>query len=81
MMDMINKQEVLTQVATNLIEDSIKGAWEKVKKYLKIWMRERPYAIRQPMKVICKIRVIKIAKLKPLYIVEPPRIYILFMSA
>ena len=24
---------------------------------------------------------IKIAKLKPLYIVEPPRIYILFMSA
>ena len=32
MMDMINKQEVLTQVATNLIEDSIKGAWEKVKK-------------------------------------------------
>ena len=52
MMDMINKQEVLTQVATNLIEDSIKGAWEKVKKYLKIWMRERPYAIRQPMKVI-----------------------------
>ena len=35
MMDMINKQEVLTQVATNLIEDSIKGAWEKVKKIFK----------------------------------------------
>lgn len=34
-MDMLNKQEVITQVATNLIEDSIKGAWEKVKKIFK----------------------------------------------
>lgn len=34
-MDMINKQEVIIQVATNLIEDSIKGAWEKVKKIFK----------------------------------------------
>ena len=34
-MDMINKQEVITQVATNLIEDSIRGAWEKVKKIFK----------------------------------------------
>ncbi len=32
---MINKQEVITQVATNLIEDSIKGAREKVKTIFK----------------------------------------------
>lgn len=34
-MDIINKQEVITQVATNIIEDSVKGAWEKVKKFFK----------------------------------------------
>lgn len=31
----INKNEVVTGVATNLIEDSIKGAWKKVRKFFK----------------------------------------------
>lgn len=30
----INTNEVMTGVATNLIEDSIKGAWKKVNKEL-----------------------------------------------
>lgn len=34
-MDMINKQELITQVATNLVEDAIRGAWDKVKKLFK----------------------------------------------
>ena len=31
----INTNEVMTEVATNLIEDSIKGAWKKVNKFFK----------------------------------------------
>ena len=31
----INTNEVMTGVATNLIEDSIKGAWKKVNKFFK----------------------------------------------
>lgn len=31
----INTNEVMTGVATNLIEDSVKGAWEKVKKFFR----------------------------------------------
>lgn len=34
-MDMVNKPEVITKIATNLIEDSIKCAWDKVKKFFK----------------------------------------------
>lgn len=35
-MDIINNQELLTGVATNIVEDSIKGAWDRIKKFLKI---------------------------------------------
>ena len=31
----INANEIITDVATNLVEDSIKGAWSKVKKFFK----------------------------------------------
>lgn len=34
-MDVINQQDVLTNVATNLLEDSIKYAWDKVKCFFK----------------------------------------------
>lgn len=34
-MDIINNQEFLTGVATNIVEDSIKGAWDKIKKFFK----------------------------------------------
>lgn len=34
-MDAINQQDVLTNVATNLLEDSIKYAWDKVKCFFK----------------------------------------------
>lgn len=34
-MDMINSQEFFTNVATNIVEDSIKGAWDKIKKFFK----------------------------------------------
>ena len=34
-MDMLNKPEIATKIATNLIEDSIKYAWEKVKSLFK----------------------------------------------
>lgn len=30
-MDMVNSQEFFTNVATNIVEDSIKGAWDKIK--------------------------------------------------
>ena len=32
-MDTINQQELMTKVATNILEDSIKYAWNKVKKF------------------------------------------------
>ena len=34
-MDIINNQELLTGVATNIVEDSIKGAWDRIKKFFK----------------------------------------------
>lgn len=34
-MDMVNSQEFFTNVATNIVEDSIKGAWDKIKKFFK----------------------------------------------
>lgn len=34
-MDIINNQELLTDVATNIVEDSIKCAWDKIKKFFK----------------------------------------------
>lgn len=33
----IYETKIFTDVATNLIEDVIKGAWSKVKKFLLIW--------------------------------------------
>ena len=32
---MVNSQEFFTNVATNIVEDSIKGAWDKIKKFFK----------------------------------------------
>ena len=34
-MDVVNSQEFFTNVATNIVEDSIKGAWDKIKKFFK----------------------------------------------
>lgn len=34
-MDVVNQQELMTNVATNILEDSIKYAWDKVKKIFK----------------------------------------------
>lgn len=51
-MDSIDSQQFLTNVATNLVEDSAKNAWNNIKKFLKIWMPKIQSGIRQHMKNI-----------------------------
>ena len=34
-MDSIDSQQFLTNVATNIVEDSAKNAWNKIKKFFK----------------------------------------------
>ena len=78
--NIVTQSEIVSNVITNLIEDSVKNAWEKTRVFFKNLKDTEAIRYKTAYETYLIIQGGRIVKLKPLYTEGHLKIFIHFMN-